>query len=93
MSLLRKISPSPAKQAAFRKAGFRCRGTWAVYNYFHFERKERMRKLAMILTLLIPTQLRADDFDYYVLSLSWSASFCDIEGDAKQSDQCYVEQD
>ena len=36
-----------------------------------------MRKLEMILTLLIPTQLRADDFDYYVLSLSCSASFCD----------------
>ena len=52
-----------------------------------------MRKLAMILTLLIPTQLWADDFDYYVLSLSWSASFCDMEGDAKQSDQCNVEHD
>ncbi len=52
-----------------------------------------MRKLAMILTLLIPTQLWADDFDYYVLSLSWSASFCDIEGDAKQSDQCEVQHD
>jgi ribonuclease I len=93
MSLLRKISPSPAKQAAFRKAGFHCRGTSGVYNYFHSERKERMRKLAMILTLLIPTQLWADDFDFYVLSLSWSASFCDIEGDVKQSDQCDVEHD
>jgi len=41
-----------------------------------------MRNLAMILTLLIPTQLWADNFDYDVLSLSWSASFCDIEGDA-----------
>jgi len=77
MSLLRKISPSPAKQVAFRKAGFHCRGTLGAYNYFHFERKERMRNLAMILTLLIPTQLWADDFDYYVLSLSCSASFCD----------------
>ena len=36
-----------------------------------------MRNLAMILTLLIPTQLWADDFDYYVLSLNCSASFCD----------------
>ena len=52
-----------------------------------------MRKLAMILTLFIPTQLWADDFDYYVFSLSWSASFCDIEGDARQSDQCDVEHD
>ena len=52
-----------------------------------------MRKLAMILSLLVPAQLWADDFDYYVLSLSWSASFCDIEGDAKQSDQCEVQHD
>lgn len=52
-----------------------------------------MRKLTMILTSFIPTQLWADYFDYYVVSLSWSASFCDIEGDAKQSDQCDVEQD
>ena len=52
-----------------------------------------MRKLAMILTLLIPTQLWVDDFDYYVLWLSWSASFCGMEGDAKQSDQCNVEHD
>jgi hypothetical protein len=36
-----------------------------------------MRNLAMILTLLIPTQLWADDFDYYVRSLSCYASFCD----------------
>jgi ribonuclease I len=36
-----------------------------------------MRNLVMMLTLLIPTQLWADDFDYYVLSLSCSASFCD----------------
>jgi len=52
-----------------------------------------MRKLAMILFFLVPSQLWADDFDYYVLSLSWSASFCDVEGDKKQSDQCGVEKD
>ena len=52
-----------------------------------------MRKLAMILSLLVLAQLLPDDFDYYVLSLSWSASFCEIEGDAKQSGQCDVEQD
>ena len=52
-----------------------------------------MRKLVMILTLLIPTQLWSDDFGYYVVSLTWSASFCDIEGDAKQSNQCDVKHD
>jgi len=30
----------------------------------------------------------AGEFDYYVLSLSWSPSWCAIEGDARQSPQC-----
>ncbi|MEZ5779060.1 MAG: ribonuclease T2 [Paracoccaceae bacterium] len=31
---------------------------------------------------------RAGEFDYYVLSLSWSPTYCAIEGDAKGDDQC-----
>ena len=31
---------------------------------------------------------RAGDFDYYVLSLSWSASWCALEGDARDDPQC-----
>lgn len=31
---------------------------------------------------------RASDFDYYVLSLSWSPSWCAIEGDARGAAQC-----
>ncbi|WP_068116922.1 ribonuclease T2 family protein [Tropicimonas marinistellae] len=31
---------------------------------------------------------RAGDFDYYVMALSWSPSFCAIEGDAKGAEQC-----
>jgi ribonuclease T2 len=31
---------------------------------------------------------RAGDFDYYVMSLSWSPNFCAIEGDAKGAEQC-----
>lgn len=31
---------------------------------------------------------RAGDFDYYVLSLSWSANWCALEGDDRRSDQC-----
>lgn len=31
---------------------------------------------------------RAGDFDYYVLSLSWSAAWCALEGDAKNDPQC-----
>lgn len=31
---------------------------------------------------------RAGDFDYYVLSLSWSPNWCALEGDARGSPQC-----
>lgn len=31
---------------------------------------------------------RAGDFDYYVLSLSWSPTWCALEGDARRSPQC-----
>ncbi|MEM6466557.1 MAG: ribonuclease T2 [Pseudomonadota bacterium] len=31
---------------------------------------------------------RAGVFDYYVLSLSWTPSWCALEGDARGSDQC-----
>ncbi|WP_417270917.1 ribonuclease T2 family protein [Celeribacter sp.] len=30
----------------------------------------------------------AGDFDYYVLSLSWSPTWCALEGDARNSPQC-----
>lgn len=31
---------------------------------------------------------RAGEFDYFVLSLSWSANWCALEGDSRQSPQC-----
>ena len=31
---------------------------------------------------------RAGDFDYYVLALSWTPSWCALEGDARGSAQC-----
>lgn len=31
---------------------------------------------------------RAGDYDYLVLSLSWSANWCALEGDARDSEQC-----
>ncbi len=41
---------------------------------------------------LITTPATAEDvageFDYYVLSLSWSANWCALEGDARDSPQC-----
>jgi ribonuclease T2 len=35
----------------------------------------------------------AGQFDYYVLSLSWSPSWCDLEGDGKGADQCDARHD
>lgn len=36
---------------------------------------------------------RAGDFDYYVLALSWSANWCALEGDARDSPQCDTRKD
>jgi ribonuclease T2 len=30
----------------------------------------------------------AGEFDFYVLALSWSSGFCEVEGDAKNREQC-----
>jgi ribonuclease T2 len=30
----------------------------------------------------------AGEFDFYVLALSWSAGFCEVEGDSKNREQC-----
>jgi len=35
----------------------------------------------------------AGDFDYYVMALSWSPTWCVIEGDARQSPQCDDDED
>lgn len=35
----------------------------------------------------------ASEFDYYVLALSWSSSFCTLEGDARREDQCEAHHD
>ena len=50
-----------------------------------------MRRLVAALFLAWSTAGTADvagEFDYYVLSLSWSPNWCALEGDAKGSDQC-----
>lgn len=36
---------------------------------------------------------KAGEFDYYVLSLSWSPTWCALEGDARGSDQCDARHD
>lgn len=49
-----------------------------------------MRRLLLLL-LLAALPARSDsagEFDYYVLALSWSPSWCAAEGDARGADQC-----
>lgn len=51
-----------------------------------------MRLLVLIAALLLAPPTQAQDasgrFDYYVLSLSWSPTWCKAEGDASQARQC-----
>ena len=53
----------------------------------------RFALLALLAALSFAAPARADgeksgEFDYYVLALSWSPSWCAIEGDARNSPQC-----
>ncbi len=58
-----------------------------------------MHRIARRLTLALVTLVcaatvsmaqspRAAQFDYYVMALSWSPSWCAIEGDGRRADQC-----
>ncbi len=52
-----------------------------------------MRLALCLLLALFPALARADgeragDFDYYVMSLSWSSAWCALEGDARDDPQC-----
>jgi ribonuclease T2 len=57
----------------------------------------RLIALALILALTAVTARaegeRAGDFDYFVMALSWSANWCAIEGDARNSPQCDAAED
>lgn len=55
-------------------------------------------RLVLVLMALWPFAAIADGeragaFDYYVLSLSWSPTWCALEGDARGSPQCDPERD
>lgn len=53
-----------------------------------------MRFLVLAVAGLIASSMawakgeRSGEFDYYVLSLSWSPTWCALEGDARRSPQC-----
>ena len=51
----------------------------------------RKRLAVLAIALASPTWAegeRAGDFDYYVMSLSWSSNWCALEGDARDDPQC-----
>lgn len=54
-------------------------------------------RFALILLLALTSVARADgkadEFDYYVMALSWSPNWCALEGDARGSDQCDARHD
>ena len=55
-----------------------------------------MRSLAALLLLSLPALAeggRAGDFDYYILSLGWSPTWCALTGDARGDDQCHPRRD
>ena len=52
---------------------------------------QRMRMLVLFLLSAVAAFAegeKAGDFDYYVLALSWSPTWCALEGDARGSPQC-----
>ena len=55
------------------------------------------RLIALCLTIFVTSAHaegeRAGEFDYYVLSLSWSPNWCAREGDARGADQCDARHD
>jgi ribonuclease T2 len=54
-----------------------------------------MRSILLALSLSTPAMAEdvAGEFDYYVMALSWSPSWCALEGDARQSPQCDASED
>lgn len=54
-----------------------------------------MRSILLALSLSTPAIAEdvAGEFDYYVMALSWSPSWCALEGDARQSPQCDASED
>ena len=56
-----------------------------------------MRKLIFTLTIMAGALgadgEKAGEFDYYVLALSWTPTWCALEGDARGSEQCDASKD
>jgi ribonuclease T2 len=60
--------------------------------------REKMTRVLAFLICLLPLIARAEgekpgDYDYLLLSLSWSPTWCALEGDARNSPQCDDDKD
>lgn len=53
----------------------------------------RFLALFFLLASPVAAQNQSGEFDYYVMSLSWSANWCALTGDARNSPQCDDEAD
>jgi ribonuclease T2 len=49
---------------------------------------KRFRRAGLTLALTLAAPAAAQGFDYYLLALSWSPSWCAAEGDARDAEQC-----
>lgn len=50
--------------------------------------------LALLICLALPARAdKADDFDYWVLALSWSPTWCALEGRTRNAPQCAADAD
>lgn len=55
-----------------------------------------LRVVILLLITAYPAFAKGEkpgQFDFYLLSLSWSPSWCEVEGDRKKSDQCHPRHD
>jgi ribonuclease T2 len=72
---------------------FSVSGSCGVYSRDPNQRKEKMRFVIAAVLAVVGGPVwadgeRAGDFDYYVMSLSWSPNWCAETGDARDDPQC-----
>jgi ribonuclease T2 len=71
-------------------------GKWSLYRRFLGEGKGKMRGILRAIALMVAATSgpafgdgeKAGDFDYYVMSLSWSPAWCEMTGEARGDPQC-----
>ena len=90
-----QISPGPGKRLRAGPASSTMSGNQRRYTAIPGEGKVKMRCVLAILAAILAGPAAGDgekagDFDYYVMSLSWSAAWCALEGDARDDPQCDV---